>query len=393
MTDMQANSYSPPAIAAQWQRMLEALRDAGTQVFSWPHAQTPIAQAQAIRHMQRVLYGMFLTAIELDDPDYPVLKRLFDSYWPGQNANPDCTYFHATVSPRHDYRIFGRRGGSRIVEIQLMDGHFVAGPNHKSLGTLQRIAADADGNIDILLSSRPASGVSLLMPPDTRWLYLRQYFYDWEREDPAELVIERIGASFPAPVIADAELARRTDRLIQWIPTWYRHLLRRVEGYYEAPEGALYFVPSSAGMDGVSYGKGWFAIEPDEAVIVEFQPPRCEYWGFQVMNNFWETQEFDRHQNSLNGHQAQLDADGVFRGVISLADPGVPNWLDPVGHIHGTLCARVLYPQTPPSVALRKIKLQHLRSALPPQTPVIESDERSRQLRRRWLSVRRRYRE
>ena len=38
-------------------------------------------------------------------------------------------------------------------------------------------------------------------------------------------------------------------------------------------------------------------------------------------------------QSSLNGHQAVLDPDGVFRAVISARDPGVPNWLDTGGVI------------------------------------------------------------
>jgi hypothetical protein len=331
--------------------------------------------------------------VELDDPDYPTLKRLFDSYWPLGNSNPDCTYFHATVSPRHDYRIFGRRGTSRIVEVQLMDGHFVAGPNHKSMGTLPRIQADADGKVEIILSATPKPGNWMKMEPGVSWMYLRQYYYDWETEVPADLVIERIGATYPAPVVTGDELTRRVDRLIGWIPTWYRHLTKRVEGYYEAPREALYFMRSTAGMDGLSYGKGWFKMQPDEAVIVEFRPPACEYWSFQVMNNFWETQEFDTHQTSLNGHQAVLDDDGVFRGVISLSDPGVPNWLDPVGHGDGTICARVLYPGSAPAVSLRNVKLHDLRRALPAATAVINRDARSAALRRRWLGVRRRYRE
>jgi hypothetical protein len=382
-----------PTNADQWQRMLHALSEVSGHVFNWPLAQSPISQGQAIRHMQRVLYTMFLTAVELDDPDYPTLKRLFDSYWPLGNSNPDCTYFHATVSPRHDYRIFGRRGTSRIVEVQLMDGHFVAGPSHKSMGTLPRIKADADGNVEIILSATPKPGNWMKMEPDVSWMYLRQYYYDWETEIPADLVIERIGATYPAPVVTSDELTHRVDRLIGWIPTWYRHLTKRVEGYYEAPRDALYFMTSTAGMDGLSYGKGWFSMQPDETVIVEFRPPPCEYWSFQVMNNFWETQEFDTHQNSLNGHQAVLDDDGVFRGVISLSDPGVPNWLDPVGHGDGTICARVLYPESAPIVTLRYVKFQDLRRELPATTPMINRSARNDSLRRRWLGVRRRYRE
>jgi hypothetical protein len=116
------------AVRAQWTRLLEALREVGVHVLAGKRAQDPRLQALGARYLQRVLRGMLLTAIEVDDPDYPVLVRLFDTYLPYGNANPDCIYFHATVSPNHVYRITGRRGTARIVEVQIMDGHFVAGP-------------------------------------------------------------------------------------------------------------------------------------------------------------------------------------------------------------------------------------------------------------------------
>ena len=67
------------AAMAQWNRLLDALRATGEHVFAWPLAQSAISQGQAVRHMERMLRGMFATAIELDDPDYPTLVRLFDS--------------------------------------------------------------------------------------------------------------------------------------------------------------------------------------------------------------------------------------------------------------------------------------------------------------------------
>jgi hypothetical protein len=381
------------AASTQWRRLLAALNDAGEQVFAWPYAQSSISQGQALRHMQRVLRGMFLTAIEQDDPDYPSLLRLFDSYQPYGNSNPDCTYFHATVSPRHNYRISGKRGTAKIVEVQVMDGHFVAGPNHKGLLTLPNLKADANGNLEIILSATPQPGNWVRLDAGASWLYMRQYYYDWETEIPAELVIERIGAQYPPPVISNAELARRMDRLIGWIPSWYRHLQRRVEGYYESPADSCKFVLSTAGMDGLHYGKGHFTFAADQAVIMEFRPPACDYWSFQIMNNYWESQDFDVRQTSLNGHQAVLDADGMFRAVISVTDPGVPNWLDPVGHLNGTICGRVLYPAVPPITSLRVVSLEKLREELPAETPSVSSSARSDTLRRRMLSVRRRYRE
>jgi hypothetical protein len=387
---MNANN---PAALAQWSRLLDALREAGEHVMAGPRSSTAIAQGQVVRYLQRVLRGMLLTAIELDDPDYPTLVRLFDSYLPYGNSNPDCIYFHSSISPQHTYRIFGRRGTSRLVEVQTMDGHFVAGPNHKGLATLPDLQADAAGQLEIILSRTPHPGNWVKLEDGTAWLYVRQYFYDWESESPADLVIERIGAEYPPPVPTGADIARKVDRLIEWIPSWYRHLERRVETYYDAPDDRCKFILSTAGMDGLHYGKGHFSMRQGQAVILEFRPPDCRYWSFQIMNNFWETQEFDVRQTSLNGHQAQLDPDGVFRAVISVSDPGVHNWLDPVGHNAGLICARVLYPKSAPEVTLRVADSSRLRQELHSSATTVGAAARGEALRRRMLSVRRRFRE
>jgi len=70
---------------------------------------------------------------------------------------------------------------------------------------------------------------------------------------------------------------------------------------------------------------GNFVCEPDEAVVVSFAPPDCHHWVFAMGNLYWEQIEFGSRQSSLNGFQATLDEDGVFRGVIEHADPGVAN--------------------------------------------------------------------
>ena len=79
--------------------------------------------------------------------------------------------------------------------------------------------------------------------------------------------------------------------------------------------------------------------------------------------------------------------------MIALTDPGVPNWLDPVGHSTGTICGRVLYPGEPPITTLRVVSLTNLRQALPASTPWIDGATRSEALRRRAFGVRRRFRE
>jgi hypothetical protein len=146
------------------------------------------------------------------------------------------------------------------------------------------------------------------------------------------------------------------------------------------------------GLPGQAYGMGGFRCEPDEALLIEFRPPACRHWSVSLASWYWETIDYATHQSSLNGHQARLDADGVFRGVIAHGDPGVPNWLDPGGHRAGTLAARFLLADAAPEVSLRVLPLAELREALPTDTPEITPAEREAALRRRRRAVWARYR-
>jgi MarR family len=52
------------------------------------------------------------------------------------------------------------------------------------------------------------------------------------------------------------------------------------------------------------------------------------YTGFHLGNLWGESLDYGNHVTSLNGFQAEPDADGMTRYVVAHADPGVPNWFD-----------------------------------------------------------------
>ena len=64
-------------------------------------------------------------------------------------------------------------------------------------------------------------------------------------------------------------------------------------------------------------------------MIIEVTPPIGLYWSLSIGNVWWETIDTRSAVASLNGHQAVVDGDGVFRAVIAHRDPGVANWITP----------------------------------------------------------------
>jgi hypothetical protein len=359
------------------------------------------------RYLARFLAAGLRICLECDDPDYPRFGRMAENVMSWGLDNPDCNYSFARIRGDARYVIRGTRGSARHLEFQVNTGHLGDG-NTPGFGnaadawrtlsyvTGDTLACDVDGRFEIRLSREPQPGNWLRTGDDASYVLVRQYFDDWEHERPSLFSIEREGASYPPPLPTADALARRFVTLDRWLGTgarcWDRvsRLLLSL-----APNALLVFDVGNdvdrPGLHGQSYGMGPFACAEDEAVIVEFAPPRCRMWSVALANPWWESLEFGARQSALNGHWAELDPDGVFRGVIAHGDPGVPNWLDPEGNTRGTLAVRFLFADATPKPVLRVVKRSELPQALHPRTRRIAPEERSAVLARRETALQRRY--
>jgi hypothetical protein len=84
---------------------------------------------------------------------------------------------------------------------------------------------------------------------------------------------------------------------------------------------------------------------------------------------------------------AHVDTDGRFRAVISPEDPGVPNWLDTVGRLQGSIVGRWYKCSSDPIPTLTKVKLGDVRGHLPADTPRVSTTEREQAIRHRARSA------
>jgi hypothetical protein len=136
---------------------------------------------------------------------------------------------------------------------------------------------------------------------------------------------------------------------------------------------------------------GRFELEPDEALILEVEPPTGVYWSISLGNPWLETIHYGRHQSSLNGHQAVIDSDGILRVVISATDPGVANWLDTAGHSNGAMLLRCVRTETAPVPSSRVVKVDDVLPALPVDTKMTTPDDRARVIEARRRAVHERF--
>ncbi len=352
---------------------------------------TDVVRAQELRFLTRYLVAGCSLALEAD-PAYPQLVRFADATLGWGINNPDGSYAFAALDGDATYRITGDVGTAAHFDLQLHAPSFCEAPDYRVVATLKRHDLTVnDGPVEIVIGPEEHSGTWLRSTPDTQSLIIRQFFGDWEAERPAHLAIERVDAPYPPPPLDLGEVQRRVALLQRWLETAGSYWHQVCKYSVELGENQLRFQPAAesdwGGNVGQSYGFGSFRVGPGEAVVLEVDPPRSEYWMVQLANRFWESLDFDRRQSSLNHAQAELDDDGVLRAVICLTDPGVANWLDPAGNTWGTIMGRFVYPADTPNATLRRVALAELDSTLPTSTRRVTRSERDAILRRRHAAA------
>jgi hypothetical protein len=130
------------------------------------------------------------------------------------------------------------------------------------------------------------------------------------------------------------------------------------------------------------YAQGVFSIQADEALIVELErAPDGPYWGFMLGDVWSRCLPFSRHQTSLNDSQSHQDADGAYRFVVAIGDPGVANWLDTTGHEDGEIFFRNYLTMDAIVPTVEKVKLDQVTASLPPDTSMVTPAQRDAALR------------
>lgn len=301
---------------------------------------------------------------------------------------PDCLYTRASLREGESYLLRGTRGTARYVGLQTMDG--IASTANALVDELK---VNEDGSFEVVLSPEPHEGNWLALSGSHPNLVVRHFYYDWDTEVPSDLTLELI--SEPGPAVAEVgdplrAMASQLAALGDFVKSNVSFFL--AFGGAAAPNT---FMPP---FDGVSMGAaaenrpviGKWQLAPDEALILEVVPPVGVYWSLSIGNAWLETINYARHQSSLNGHQAVIDSDGVFRAVLAGSDPGVANWVDTAGHSNGAMILRCVRTETAPVPDIRVVKLADVLSELPAGTSLVSPQERERivSARRQAVDVR-----
>lgn len=366
-----------PELLAAFAHLQERLTAAQQLVVSTPVNKNRVDFASGMRHLMVLLAVGIDMALRVDpDPVLAVTRAKMDDIVTWGLECPDCVYMNASFRPGETYRLFGNRGTTHYVGLQTMDG-MAAITN----ALIDELEVDADGNFEAILSADEHPGNWLKLAGDHPTLTVRNFMYDWETERLPDLKVERIGDEVK-PEEHSVEPGLSVARQLHAVGEFVYDNLKFFLDFGAMPQ-ANDFVPP---MDMSSMGAaaenrpviGRFELEPEEALVLEFEPPKGVYWSISLGNPWLETINYGRHQSSLNGHQAVIDSDGKVRFVLAARDPGVANWLDTAGYSNGAMLLRCVRTETAPVPSTRVVPIDDVMAALPANTTVIDPDERAK---------------
>ena len=260
-------------------------------------------------------------------------------------CNPDNKYHIATISTDGVYVIRGKRGSSASLEIQVGGGNPGYDENLTSPITISQLSEKdlkaAEGEyFEIIISDTRPEGVDnwLANHNDTfqaNSILIRESFMDWEKVG-GTWYIERTDTSGqpnpnPSPKVVNDQYARASEYLINSSRGWVKFVDRLRANLGSGKMSQPRTTQDGSGLPGQWNAAGWFAMTPDDALIITVAKSAASYQSIQIGDLWFNALEFCHRQTSLTIAQAQMSEDGQYRMVISAKDPRVANWLDPSG--------------------------------------------------------------
>lgn len=366
---------------------------------SW-RPEDPAYRADVYRQTMTSLsyaYFMYFHA-DAEHPDWAPLWNPVFTLQP----NPDDIYVQSPIRGDLSYRVFGNRGTCRILSFttqKALSGTVdeMPRPNGHNEVDCDDLGIGLGEDFEILFSAvRPEGHVGHWAPidPEARGMYLRYRMYDWENETDPQLSIECLDRVPLKPRLSPDDILARIAEMA-------RFPARKTDLYYPMQNGVKdrvgFNVFEPVRMPGALvkqvYWPACFQFAEDEALIIETEiPEKAPYWNIQLNDPLFNALEYVYRLSSTNGAMARLSSDGRFRAVISLDDPGVPNWLDPAGYREGGIYGRWYDCSSEPVPTIKRVKLAELRDHLPPDTPQVTPAERREEIARRVRACQRRRR-
>jgi hypothetical protein len=380
------------ALKASWDAFCEQLKAAGELVFRDTTPPHDIDRAKGFRLLARNIALGLQFKLENVDPRFPELLHYFDPLRKQGGDNADALYVGAPIDGEHTYRISGRRGGARYFAVTVLeDGATPWGG--AVIGNLIDSDIDVadDGSFEIILSPREHPGNWIRTAPGAWRVTVRQFFADWENEVPMDARIDCLDGPDHDPMLTIDQVTRGLEDAARWVESstsYWAHMIdkwkvqpNRFLSYRQLDDNAIDATPGGEPL--ICY----WQVPREEVLVVRVKPPPADYWSVEFGNYWWETMDYRYHLCSTNCHHAVLEDNGELILVVAHEDPGVPNWLDPCGHVEGYITVRWIGAPDYPVPQCEQMPVTALGDNLPVNARTIDAEVRKRQLQARRQGV------
>jgi hypothetical protein len=388
-----------------WDDYCDVLRLAGHYIDQWGGDDiTDQDRAEWYRFITRTARNGLERFIENSEPRRP---RLIISTWRTSInvTNPDQDHLLAELYPEHDYIITGNRGTAPYFTIaawtypQPTDHpgarnwapRGVAGLkefNPAISRTTAFISSDqvrfsANGDFEVRLSQRQQPGNWLKMAPDDTGILIRIVYHERSKERPPRMRIARADHAKPAPVRPEeisTGLARAAQVVlgnVEQARAWWQEIFAKRMNMLQFSEH-LYL--TNGGVADRQFAFGLWRKPQDQALVLEFAPPECDYWIFQLCNIWQENlDDYEDGQGYVTKFMVKLEQDGRVRIVVAEEDPGIGgNWVDSFQHVFGLMGLRFIKTAGAAEVTAHLLPVKDLKakgwSALTKETAIVSGD-------------------
>ena len=305
--------------------------------------------------------------------------------------NPDSIYRVIPIDGAARYVIRGR-----VAERRLVENYFTLWDDTmKTVDVLSGhdLALNANGEFEISVDATVANGRRnhIQSSPAAKEFYIRDVIHDWARDRANQLSIERLSGPPVRPPLGEEEQVALTAgymrRYAENTMRWNQQALGR-------PVNSFSFTidrDTDGALRNQIYIMGKFELADDEALVLDVHLGGAKYFIAPITNIWGTTNEIVRRTGSLNSAQSKPNGDGTYTFVVSTADPGIHNWIDPDGMREGLMTLRWAEfdggrPSPQLGVQSRIVKLAELPRAVPKDTAFVTPDGRRSQLAERAAS-------
>ena len=311
------------------QPLVDAIAEAERLVREAPHIES---EADLLEGLQYLAGGIAAcTHLAFDyDRDHPFLQSGTGPFTKMGLDNPDTLYFGTRVQAGRDYVVTGTRGTTTDLSFQLLGGEYTDDnvPDSETAFDDRQLDIGANGDYEWRFT-----------PKTNAQLVIREVYNDWSAQR-GKVAIARVDTAGTAPPPLTNELIEKRfavagKQLVQRIKTW----LQFPQWFYtNIPVNTMVAPRLTPGGLATQYSSaGHFELTPDQALVITLPATDAPYLGFQLGSLWYISLDYINHQSSLNGTQAQVDADGKIRIVVADRNPGVTNWVETLGHRKGFL--------------------------------------------------------